>query len=338
MVNLLFTGATGYVGSSVLSVFLDHPDRTNLNITALVRNSEKAEKLRKDFGINVIVGDHTDAALLEKLASETDYFFGVADADNLAVVQSALNGLKKRFAATGIAPAFIHISGTGVLADDAKGEYSDVIYYDDKPEQIETLAPTQLHRDVELLLVSADKEGYVKSYIVSPPTIWGRPQNKVSKSGLTNTLSIQIPALIKVSLARGLGSYVGAGKNVWDNVHVDDVGIFYGKLFDYIRTNPTAGHGRHGYYFAVADEHNLKDVGTAIAQALYSLGKIKSLEATPFKQDELDQFFGGFQRYFGCNARARGNQARATGWVPTKVTKDFLAAIKAETEAILATK
>ncbi len=64
--------------------------------------------------------------------------------------------------------------------------------------------------------------GYIKSYIVSPPTIWGRPQNKVSKSGLTNTLSIQIPALVKVSLARGIGSYVGAGKNVWDNVHIDD--------------------------------------------------------------------------------------------------------------------
>jgi len=56
---------------------LDHPDRTNLNITALVRNSEKAEKLKKDFGINVVVGDHTEAAFLEKLTSETDYFFGI---------------------------------------------------------------------------------------------------------------------------------------------------------------------------------------------------------------------------------------------------------------------
>ncbi len=79
------------------------------------------------------------------------------------------------------------------------------------------------------------------------------------------------------------------------------VGIFYGKLFDYIRTNPTAGHGRNGYYFAVADEHNMKDVGTAIAQALYSLGKIKNLEATPFKQEELDQFFGVNILYFTCS-------------------------------------
>ena len=71
------TSSLGYVGSSVLSVFLDHPDRTNLNITALVRNADKAEKLTKDFGINVVVGDHTDATLLEKLTSETDYFVGV---------------------------------------------------------------------------------------------------------------------------------------------------------------------------------------------------------------------------------------------------------------------
>ncbi|KAF8623620.1 hypothetical protein AX17_007322 [Amanita inopinata Kibby_2008] len=334
-VNLLFTGATGYVGSSVLSAFLDHPQRESLNITALVRNAEKAEKL-KAFGINVVVGDHTDAVLFEKLASETDYLFGVADADNLAVAQAALNGLKKRFQATGVAPAFIHISGTGVLADDAKGKFSEVVYHDDDPAHIETLDPKALHRDVELLLVAADKEGYVKTYIVSPPTIWGRPQNKLAKAGFTHTLSIQVPALIKVSLARGSGSYVGDGKNIWDNVNVDDLGIFYTKLFDHVRSNSNAAHGREGFYFARADEHSLYDVGKGIAVALHSLGKVKSPEPTAFKQEELDQFFGGFQRYFGCNARARGNRALATGWKPTKTTKDFLAGFKEEAEAVLA--
>lgn len=336
MVNLLFTGATGYIGSSVVSAFLDHPDRANITITALIRNAEKAEKL-KTYGINAVVGDHTDAALFEKLASEADYYFSTADADNVAVAKTALSGLKKRYEATGVKPAFIHISGTGVLADDAKGEFSDVIYYDNKPEQIESLSPTQLHRDLELLLVDADKEGYVNTYVISPCTIWGRPEHKLAKSGVVHTFSIQVPALIKVSLARGAGGFAGKGENIWDNVNIDDLGNFYVKFFDHIRVNPAAGHGRTGYYFVVAGEHKLKDVGEAISKALFELGKVNSPVATPFKQEELDQFFGGFQRYFSCNARARGPQARATGWVPTKTGQDFLDSIKPEAEALLAT-
>ena len=109
-----------------------------------------------------------------------------------------------------------------MLADDAKGEYSDVVWHDDNPNQIDTLAPTQLHRDVELLLINADKEGYVKSYLVSPATIWGRPENKIAKSGIAHAHSQQIPALIKISLARGAGGYGGAGKNIWNNTNLND--------------------------------------------------------------------------------------------------------------------
>lgn len=35
----------------------------------------------------------------------------------------------------------------------------DIIYNDADPDQIETLAPTQLHRNVDLEIVHADKAG-----------------------------------------------------------------------------------------------------------------------------------------------------------------------------------
>ena len=48
----------------------------------------------------------------------------------------------------------------GVLTDQAAGDYTtETIYDDSDPDQIETLADTQLHRDVDLELVRADKEG-----------------------------------------------------------------------------------------------------------------------------------------------------------------------------------
>ena len=89
MVKILFTGAVGnvyrpfhvvpaldvsiqgYIGSSALSAFLDHPKRDTFEITALIRSAEKADKL-KQFGITTIVGSHFDESLFVKLASETD--------------------------------------------------------------------------------------------------------------------------------------------------------------------------------------------------------------------------------------------------------------------------
>ena len=48
----------------------------------------------------------------------------------------------------------------GVLIDNAGGEYAtDTIYDDANPDQIESLPDTQLHRNVDLELLKADKEG-----------------------------------------------------------------------------------------------------------------------------------------------------------------------------------
>lgn len=51
--------------------FLERSDIAYLNITALVRSREKAEKL-KVLGVNAVVGSHSDSNLVEKLASDAD--------------------------------------------------------------------------------------------------------------------------------------------------------------------------------------------------------------------------------------------------------------------------
>lgn len=47
-----------------------------------------------------------------------------------------------------------------MLVDGAAGEYSsDTIYDDTNPDQIESIADSQPHRNVDLELLKADKEG-----------------------------------------------------------------------------------------------------------------------------------------------------------------------------------
>jgi len=185
-----------------------------------------------------------------KLASEADVVFSIADCNDLPAAQATLKGLEKRFKTTGSVPTLIHTSGTGVLSDNAAGEYAyDTIYDDLNPDQIETLAPSQPHRPVDLAIVEADKQGYVKTYIIVPSNIYGVASTKLVDLGIQNPHSIQIPALIDASLDRGQGGMVGHGKNLWPDVHIDDTADLFLVVYDSIKNNLTVGHGRDGFYF-----------------------------------------------------------------------------------------
>ena len=66
------------------------------------------------------------------------------------------------------------------------------------------------------------RTGYVRTYIVLPPTIYGKPTGKLYDLGISNPHSIQIPAAIRASLDRGQGGVVGEGKNIWSHVELNE--------------------------------------------------------------------------------------------------------------------
>ncbi|KAJ3521950.1 hypothetical protein NM688_g8946 [Phlebia brevispora] len=153
---------TGYIGGSVLARLLAHPSAKTFDITVIVRSQDKAKKF-ESFGVKAVVGSFkSDLALLEKLVEESHIVFNCADADDLPSVQTILSGLRKRHAKLGDLPIYIHTSGTGVLTAgyETKGlAASDTIFDDSNVEQIENIPPNALHRNVDLAIVQADKEG-----------------------------------------------------------------------------------------------------------------------------------------------------------------------------------
>lgn len=217
----------------------------------------------------------------------------------------------------------------GVLIDDAVGYHTtDTIYDDANPEQIESLPDTQLHRNVDLELLKADKEGawhtlffganypnlfssgYVKVYIILPSTIYGIATGALIDAGVQNPHSLQIPALINIALSRGRAGMVGAGKNVWPNVNIEErkknhdyysgvaliiiyylVADLYIVLYDSIIANPATGHGREGIYFGENGEHELYMVSKGIGEALVYLGKTDNPEPTTLTKEEIDKYF-----------------------------------------------
>ena len=65
-------------------------------------------------------------------------------------------------------------------------------------------------------------KGYIKSYIILPSTIYGIAANALVNEGIQNPYSIQVPVLIRAALDRGQAGTIGAGKNLWPDVDIED--------------------------------------------------------------------------------------------------------------------
>lgn len=222
--RIFLTGATGFVGGSVLSRLIEHPTFEHAEIWVLIRPSKKDKiPALHSLGVKTVLGSYDDLDLLEDQAAHADVVFSCADADNLPAAQAILKGMKKKHERTGVQPLLFHTSGTGVLVDDAKGLHStDIIYDDMDADQIDSLPPTQMHRNVDLAILEADRDHHIKSYIILPPTIYSQAKTKLVALGVQNPSSIQIPMLIRAGLLKGQGGLVGKGENIWPNVHIDD--------------------------------------------------------------------------------------------------------------------
>ncbi|KAI0674908.1 NAD-P-binding protein [Trametes maxima] len=332
--NVFLLGATGYIGGGVLARLLSNA-KPLFNITVLLRDAVKADKL-KPFGVKTVLGNLDDVEKVESLASQADFVFECADADHIASTRAVLAGLKKRYDETGKASTLIHTSGTGVLTDDAAGQYgTDIIYNDNDAEQLARLPATQPHRMVDLTVIAADQQGYVKTFIVLPSTIYGLARGPLVDAGIMNPQSQQIPALILASIDRGRAGMVGEGKNIWPDVHIDDIVHLYEVLWNAALTGQQPiGHGEEGYYFGENGEHKLYDVARTIGVVLKDVGLSDNEEPTTFTKMELDKYFDGSES-LGSNSRCRADRSRAAGWKPKKRTEDMLASIKPEIQYML---
>ncbi|RPD75238.1 hypothetical protein L226DRAFT_58443 [Lentinus tigrinus ALCF2SS1-7] len=274
--------------------------------------------------------------MLQRIASKSDVVIECADADHIRSNQALLAGLKQRHEKKGTTPILIHTSGTGVLADNAGGMYgSDTIYYDSDSDQIERLEPGRPHRNVDLNVVAADREGYVKTYIILPSTVYGLASGPLVDVGVMNPQSQQIPVLVRTSLDRQQAGMVGRGYNYHPNVHIDEAADLYRVIMEASLSGQDIGHGREGYYFAENGEHTMYEIAERMGEELYCMRLAKTATPSPFTKEELQRYFQGSDN-LGTNVRCRAERSRAIGWKPWRRTRDMLDSIKPEIDYILA--
>ncbi|OJT15038.1 hypothetical protein TRAPUB_8481 [Trametes pubescens] len=336
---ILFIGAPGYIGGSVLGRLLEHPSANTFDITVFTTYEEKAGLLESKFPLKVVRGSRQNFDNLEALAEHAHIVFNCVDASDVPVAKAILNGLKKRHMDTGDLPILIHTSGTSVLT----GDPLVTVYSDVNVEQMKTIPVTNVHRNANLAVVEADVEGYARTHIIFPATIYGIAEGALFDAGVSYPHSVQLPYLIKAALARKSAGIVGMENALWPNVHIHDgtatltVADLYMTLFNAILCGKS-GHGWEGLYFAENGEHNWHDVNRAIGDALVACGIAADPEPTPVSIEDHIRYYGDISMsrfYSGISSSCRADRGRSIGWSPKYTAEDMLKSIKPEVEAII---
>jgi nucleoside-diphosphate-sugar epimerase len=285
MATYFLTGATGYVGGSVAAALV----KSGHSVRGLVRSGDHAVRVA-ELGLTPVLGDLNDASLLMSEARASDGVINAANSDHYGAAQALLAGLD------GSNKPLLHTSGSSIIGDDARGaSCSDKIFDEDTPLVVHPMK--QARRDIDLMVLKAKVRG-VRSVVICPSLIYGRGK------GL-NPHSVQLPFLTAEARARGLVQIVGAGLNIWANVHIDDVVDLY------LRALSKAPAG--AFYFAASGEASFNELGTALAKRL----GLPGVDALP--AETAAERWGEARAYFtfGSNSRVRANRARRElGWMP----------------------
>lgn len=285
-INKVFlTGASGYIGGSVAESLT----RKGVQVRGLVRDRAKAALLAAR-GVEPVIGDLDDEVLLMREARQADAVINTANSDHAASAQALIKAL------AGSSKTLIHTSGSSIVGDFVRGsQRSETIYDEDTPFVIHELKQARHNIDLAVLAAAANQ---LRAIVVCPTMIYGQGR------GL-NPNSAQLPFLAANARAHGAVQLVGAGLNVWSNVHIDDVVDLYLLAL----AKAPAG----SFYFAENGEASFAQLGAALAKRL-GLARVESIDP-----DLAAERWGVARAYFsfGSNSRVRAARARRElGWSP----------------------
>ncbi|NVZ62692.1 NAD-dependent epimerase/dehydratase family protein [Pseudomonas gingeri] len=292
--NVFVTGAAGFIGGSIATGLI----AAGHQVTGLVRSAEQAEELR-GLGITPVIGTLDDSMLLAEQARQADAVINAASSDHRGAVEALLGALR------GSDKMFLHTSGSSIVGDASGGKASDVVYYEDNlPEPTVDKAARVA---IDNLILGAAKFG-VRSAVICNTLIYGHSLG-------VNRDSVQLPRLLKQARKSGVVRHVGSGRNIWSNVHIEDVVALYLLA---LSKNPPGT-----FYFVESGEASFIDMTTAMAKAL-GLGEPQDW---PLADAEAEWGYEMANYGLGSNSRVRGKNARELlGWVPkrTSVTEWIL--------------
>jgi nucleoside-diphosphate-sugar epimerase len=343
MSKILLTGATGYVGGTVLSQLIAStaPTIKDLTFDLLVRDETQAQKLKSVYGsrVNTIKWSGLEnVAFIEDTASNYDIVINTGSGFIPEGAVAFVNGLARRINAGKPAPWMLHISGCTNLSDRPitqplrpTREWNDETDNDnifDFMKVLDEMEPYAQRTTEVGVLEAADATG-VQAISVNTPCIFGEGK------GLFNQQGLVIPLIMMYVVQHGYGWKLNETAN-FDWVHVLDLADIYVLLVRTILEREDRGvgylpSGNNGVIFAAVGRTLIKEINQGCLDAAFADGtlphkdtpKEKEIRTVPL-HEIADKLTAGHrdiaERGWGGHKATKAVLARKLlGWEPTRL-------------------
>jgi nucleoside-diphosphate-sugar epimerase len=286
--RIFLTGATGYIGAAVLDALV----RAGHDVTALVRNKDKARRVAKRGG-HPVVGDLADTDSYRGAAEAQDGYVHAAydrrsdkgPALEETALETMIAAAKRPRTASANSPVrrfLIYTSGVWILGQSPEPA--------DEAAPINPIEAASFRPAHEALVLDAGNE-HLRTVVVRPGVVYGSGDGMVGE--------------IFKSASRGIVRVVGDGNNHWPLVYDRDLADLYARLAVHVDAD--------GVYHANDEgDERVNDIVDAIKPYL------------PLKPDVRHVPIEEARNKMGLNADAwaldqvvRSPRARALGWAPT---------------------
>src|SRR5215470_2261767 len=286
--RIFLTGATGYVGAAVLDALV----RAGHDVTALVRNSEKARLVAKR-GAHPVIGDLAEPESYRASADAQDGYVhtafdarsGQGPSIDRVVLDTILAAARRPRTAGAQSPAkrfIVYTSAAWVLGRSPEPMAEDA--------PINPVGHVLWRPDHEQLVLEANSDR-LRAVVVRPGVVYG------GGTGL-------VADLFK-SAINGLVRVVGDGNNHWPLVYDRDLADLYARL---------AGRDDASGVYHANDEgdERVNDIVDAIRPYLAVKPDVRHVPL-----DEARTKMGTYAEALALDQVVRSPRARALGWTPT---------------------
>ena len=277
--RIFLTGGSGYIGSAVLDALA----RAGHDVTAVVRNGEKAASVEKRGGHPLLAELSEPQTYATAAAGAEVWIHAAQDASPrgpeidkltidtlLAAAKNAGGGL------------FIYTSGVWVLGDTPEPA--------DESAPVNPVALSAWRAPHEKIVLKAGKGG-VRTVVVRPGIVYGGGRGIVGD-------------LLK-DANNGLVRVIGNGENHWPLIYDRDLGDLYARLV----ASPDAS----GIYHANDEgDERVNEIVEAIRESAHVR---PSLRHVPLA--EARKKMGAYADALALDQKVRSPRARALGWTPS---------------------
>ncbi|GKZ20540.1 hypothetical protein AbraIFM66951_005865 [Aspergillus brasiliensis] len=341
--NILITGASGYLGGTVLNRWKSANLPPYTHLYALVRSEDQAEKV-KQYGAEPLLADFNDqkriAAKIVDLSITIIYF--LIDAYTAKHQLNMISALAKVKDKTGQQVHFLHTTGTKQFSQHA-GMPTDEALLDTRPDLYELQKGAKgphvfINESVETnvtVIDHAERHG-VRSYIFAPCLVYGRGE------GFGNKTSIQDVSIVQAAQGARRVCAVDSDNPTWPVCHIADTAALYLQMLRKILSGEDIGYGKNGFYLASSGPIAWQDVYSAFAKALYKRKVVDDDKVHRADDESLRKMAKGLgvepdqvQVLLGGKSGYTAKRGYEIGWKPEYAPEHILDVAEEEVDSIL---